>query len=849
MSADRSSAEQKTVLDDVVRLLDISIDINTRMDDVAFCKEDGNEIIYAFDENIFEVFIDPSLHQFSVVSFHDQIWSPNSKGGERQFQDRANLLAAESLLAGDLPGAADDSFFMTGSHQRELGARLERHSKDIARYSKDDYQKVAQEVRWKAELIDALDGQKPSQKIFGQFSDRWLDRDEKLVAEKSGSRIGSLLRHARVLSSMFVKSRRSERIEQLNRIVTLGIANRLRSLEDHFEIKADHDLIRSTSDWMQRLLDERDRRGGNVKRSKAGFSVDASSISIIQWISDNLLKANQRIVLVTGDRLLYDAYRRWYCDEAAFENIQRKFVLRRLSQFSPVMSTDELVVEQDMEAATRIERVNLAEEIRSTVEVSLLPFNLSLLRENLVNHQLDAIVRARHNMVLQYQQDAPSENVAIGYFVRKLNASYFTDHRVKIKLIKDLWRKIERMTISVYYATLVDRLRFRDRVFSGEKFADVKTEEEFESALQQVISTTADDLFNRLAEKEVPNALNFLEDLKAKSFINTRRSPKSIWFKGRDGQSVAEQISKWKKAESKDTELLNQVWGSEGFVPYDVFGLAAAFALFSHGWKEAQNFSNLAIRSGHAHGADNEKLVELEYMSCLAKRFLFADDPINFPLTKADGQHDAISRVTRLEETFADVTEAMEEAKAACNDIAEIHHRSLVLCRLGLERSSLDLMHLVSLLGVKDRAKDKKALATRIDESVARLLRIQTMLVECNDPRKVDLQEQIDGTFAAAFVISFIATGKTLDKKYLKSDLMNRLGVAIADLGEGDRPSYYLLTVLYAASHLIEHGPNKQFAEHIAQAVKHGETENRRIRFDDFFQVQITDALRNAKLI
>ncbi len=849
MSADPSSAEQKVVLDDLIRLLDISIDINTRMDDVAFGKEDGNEIIYVFDENIFEVFIDPSLHQFSVVSFHDQNWAPTSKSGERQFQDRANLLASESLLAGDLPGAIDDLFFMTGPHQKELGSRLERHSKDIARYSQEDYRKVAQEVRWKAELIDALDSGSPSESIFDQFSDRWLDRDEKLVSEKKGNRIGSLLRYARLLSSMFVKSKHSERIEQLNRIVTLGISSRLGSLEDRFDVKPDQDLIRSTSDWMQRLLDERDRRGGKAKRSKAGFSLDASSISIIQWISDNLLHAKQRIVLVTGDRLLYDVYRRWYCEEAALENIQRKFVLRRLSQFSPVMSTDELDSQHQSEQSFGLKTPNLAEEIRSTVEVSLLPFNLSLLRKNLASHQLDAIVRARHNMVLQYQQNSPSENVAIDYFIRNLNASYFADHKVKIKIIKDLWRKIERITISVYYENLVDRLRYRDRVFSGEKFAGVKTEEEYEAALQQVISSTADDLFNRLAEKEIPNALNFLEDLKARSFINTRRSPKSIWFQGRDGRSVTEQIGKWRKSESKNIGLLSEVWGADGFVPYDVFGLAAAFALFSHGWKEAQNFSSLAIRSGHAHGAGNEKLVEIEYMSCLAKRFLFADDPINFPHSKSDAPHDAVSRVTRLEETFSDVAGAMEEAKTACYEIADVHRKSLALCRLSLERSSLDLMHLVSLLGVNKGTNDKKGLEKRIDGSVARLLRVQNMLLECNDARKTDLQEQIDGTLAAAYVISFIATGKTLNEKCLGSNLMDRLKVAAGSLGDGDRPSYYLLTVLYAATQLIQHGPNQEFADHIAKAVKHGKTEVRRIRFDGFFEAQITDALRTAKLI
>ena len=76
---------------------------------------------------------------------------------------------------------------------------------------------------------------------------------------------------------------------------------------------------------------------------------------------------------------------------------------------------------------------------------------------------------------------------------------------------------------------------------------------------------------------------------------------------------------------------MERLWGSDGFVPYDVFGLAAAFALFSHGWLEAERFASLAIRSGHAHDAPQVKTVELEYMNCLAKRFLFADSKLHFP--------------------------------------------------------------------------------------------------------------------------------------------------------------------------------------------------------------------------
>ncbi|MEH6477966.1 MAG: hypothetical protein V7727_19905 [Sneathiella sp.] len=219
------------------------------------------------------------------------------------------------------------------------------------------------------------------------------------------------------------------------------------------------------------------------------------------------------------------------------------------------------------------------QDILSTVEVSLLPFNLSLLRGNLAEHRKDAILRARHDLILQYQRETHNPNMAFAYFVSLLKPNYFKDQATNLKQIRRLWRKIERFTIGSYYSSLFSRLYFRDQVFSPDKFFGMDSEEELEGAIGKVISYTTDDLFNRLAERSIPVAIEFFRELKSDAFINTRRAPRSIWFENDDGLQIGEQIQEWQWVE--DDDLLERVWGKKGFIPYDVFGMAAAFALFT----------------------------------------------------------------------------------------------------------------------------------------------------------------------------------------------------------------------------------------------------------------------------
>ncbi|GLQ29168.1 hypothetical protein [Sulfitobacter pacificus] len=845
------STQREEVLEGVIRLLDISIDINKRIEDLEFSKKPGAEIFYVFDENVFELFIDPSKDRFRVTSFFDSYWLRKTDRRNRRFIEQARLLAAETVLTGVLPGAVNNRIYMSGWHQRELAGRLEKIQEAMRQPSSSQLSILAKEIRQKAEVRQSLDDWSAPSEVVKRFLDLYIAADEEIVSSEGGVDAAIRLRNSRVLANLFATCSRSEQIEQLNRIAQRGIGDRIASIEARFGINTMQEISQSARQWQDRLLKEAQRvsemSGRSTKRGKGGFVWDANCLALLQWISSNKLRENQRIVFVTGDELLYSAYRRWYCDIGERRNKSDEFLLRRISQYSPVLSTDEFELKSGAVREQRSEATRLVSDILMTVEVSLLPFNLSLLhRENLEESSRNAIFRARHDLVLRYLARKPDTDDALAYFERRLQPIYFERQSDKLEEIRALWRTIERLTVAAYHDTLRGRLEFRDRVFNDRDIPGDADNVELESAIGRVISETATDLFNRLAERWVPAAVQFLEDLKSDEIISTRRAPKSIWYKGSDGSFIANRILQWKLTEDNGSGLIEVIWGSEGrFKPYDVFGLAAAFALYSHGWAEAENFSDLAIRSGFAYGADQETLIELQYIRCVARRFVFADERSFYEI----GGDAGASRRMLMDELHAKAIEALAKSKELCRSVDDVHYRSLLLSRLGLESASLDLMLLAisyqADFGSERRSGDRQLL----ERSFERLERVGKLLDSCEDGRRVDLLEQFDGTLAAAVCVDFLLNGAGAKTRKLSDELAARLvSIGKCEPHDPDR-SFHLLTVLYASARLIRSGSDANCSSAIRQAIENGKGEFRRLAFDRSMERCVVQALDRGGLI
>ncbi|MEH6477967.1 MAG: hypothetical protein V7727_19910 [Sneathiella sp.] len=235
-------------------------------------------------------------------------------------------------------------------------------------------------------------------------------------------------------------------------------------------------------------------------------------------------------------------------------------------------------------------------------------------------------------------------------------------------------------------------------------------------------------------------------------------------------------------------------------------------------------------------------------MNCLAKRFLFADNRINFPLQKKEVEGDEIGRLTNLQENYEEVTEAIENAKISCEKLDDEDYRSLSLSRLALERASLDLMYVVSLMGIKE-APGNQYNREIVSNSIARLERVENLLQECSDDRKSDLVEQIEGTVAASLVVQYMIDGSVNSKKLYGETLYSRLHSALNCSDGASNHSYLLLTILYAAGKIISDGPQEVCSEAIAKAIKGPATKHRRLRFDKYLQARVLSMLEKNKLI
>ena len=79
-------------------------------------------------------------------------------------------------------------------------------------------------------------------------------------------------------------------------------------------------------------------RNKKILRSPTSIWNDARSIALIEWLSTQL-PSSERMVFVTGDQTLFDAYRRAYEDSGYRQNRKRAFFLRRVTQYSPNVFT------------------------------------------------------------------------------------------------------------------------------------------------------------------------------------------------------------------------------------------------------------------------------------------------------------------------------------------------------------------------------------------------------------------------------------------------------------------------------------------------------------------------------
>lgn len=371
---------RKSILNRLARLVERSRILELNRSDAAFLER-GGEIFYVLDTNAVQAFLKPSYRPRWIRLFHDTDWDPRASEAEVDYEKlcdevgaAASLLATEFIL-GSEPGGDRKHILMTVEHLAELEIQIGHFLEDL-----DELEKVN----------PRLDMERTIKRILEIAELRSLDLPEAMKRIEADTLfippVGILdpaisagdkeaLRKSYIISAVcraLATDRLLEPFDQIERLARGDLAGRIRPLEGQFVTTAEEEeqIAEQARFWLGQLQKEMAMRGDRKgPRKPAALPADAKALAYVSWVSREALAPGQRIVFVTGDRLILDAYRRWFVESEEVGS----FVARPLAQFAPQYNLSDVGVAGPGLRAP-------FERTREAVESATFPVILELLR-------------------------------------------------------------------------------------------------------------------------------------------------------------------------------------------------------------------------------------------------------------------------------------------------------------------------------------------------------------------------------------------------------------------------------------------------------------------------------------
>ncbi len=621
---DNQRTETEATLAQILRLLDLNIDIEQNRDDAEFGLS-GREFVYVFDENIFELFFEPNRWGYVVSSFYAKEWaSPEQRSSSvwRSFEAQSALIASEYLLSEELPGARRQLLYLTPWHRRELAARVVSLTTDISDNARANIDKVVKEINQKKQLLRAFD-QGPSATTPLPHLDQFLKED--LAELRAVTKEETPLRRfqlARLAAKALATSVFSEPLDQLRRVVASPLVDRLRTLNQDFSPRSDEvdEIQIDARMWYYRLKQEIASSKFATSRDRTDRAIwsDAQSMALVRWAATKRARDDQRVVLITGDIPLYNCYRRWYQElNPESKEYYEPFFLRRAAQYAPIFNLSGSRNDMSTPSALKQEARKLFEIITGAVEVALLPFNLSRLRMRSTDHD-PGMHRGRHHLALKrFDQDKLAGDRSLIFFTQRLPKDWFGQRKDSILEIGSLWQRIERMAIGAFYEHITKRIEDDRRLFGGA--LNLSGGPEAGGLLANYISGVLDSLLTQSLDMWVPLAQEFIKDLALPNHDMRGRAPATIWYESPSGDDLGSMFSEFRSSQQAEIDLKNYK-----DQPEVVFVVASAAAVYAQDWYNAEKFAALAQRA-NANSKSTELahngIFELKFLSALTTRF------------------------------------------------------------------------------------------------------------------------------------------------------------------------------------------------------------------------------------
>lgn len=616
---------QRRVLKRFSRLLDLNADLDRNGDDTRFSGKMTHGAPFAgtnhyvFDENAFELLINPLVAWRYCANFYAEDWGPVEVEGQ-SYSAEAGLIAAEYLFSGQLPGMVPDApIFITEWHYFQLKKRLQTlrgqlFKKARALKGNSIAETYVNEFAFQAQLEETLSTDALLERALSLASDVTRDDLRRFMGLANNAETALRFVEARNLATRLVADQVVEPLHQLDRVYTEMLA-KVRPLSAHFipQEKDRSALKIKIEQWTETLFDTH-KKADNKRRIES----DAQSIAYIHWIAERRLKRDERIMLVTGDSALYEAYSSWHLRQPAGE----AFLMRRINQFAPLLNPHDAPNDfQDGE----IDGYQLFSSLRRAMDAPLVSFNVKRWEQREGRAYLANLLRTA---------EAPERDAGVLFFTRNMTTEWWEQRDATFEELREQWREAERFAIGASSPILATRAERRAAFVTH-----IGTAPDSLGAFTEYLSQLLDEIAQKGIQSDFPDAVAFVVNGLLSNIPNIPRAPLDIGLRIPSPDSIepigpeyrlTDIIERWLGGESEIISLVDPSKNSKLLDRLDiVYIVAAALAIRSENWADADRFAENAVtaaelleRNNH-EGVSSTKL-EAFYLSALSKRFIIA---------------------------------------------------------------------------------------------------------------------------------------------------------------------------------------------------------------------------------
>ncbi|MDF7776293.1 hypothetical protein P1X14_13640 [Sphingomonas sp. AOB5] len=626
MTPESASAALQNLVRKLGYLIEITRIVDRNAEDGTFHSNLDGEIIYVFDTNVVQMFLQPDrVPSFSEV-FHTEVLRthPSQRDHDREINQQGCLLAAEYLMSGELPGQHEDGrWYMSRLHHRETQAQIEylqeRIRENGARIDTDLI--LRKRTSEDLELLNAAlkvdlgdrDG------IMGlarqlDMSMAALDELRQMPPDKFRERAAGI--QSRAACRILAREQVFQPLRQLRRFHTPQIAGAVRSLESLLNVNAD-DMItinREAESWRATLSTALLRRSRSASRTRDSVTADCQTLALISWASRQPRNQHRRFVFVTGDRVLLDAYRHHHVTDSQ----RRPFLLRPINHFAPMFNP--------RSAKSFLPKRDLAfRRLRQALEGAMVALNLALLSGDKSEYRL----RARDHFSVQVELEIEQiSEILQRYFPMFRDENWVSQQSAGFSVLIDELRAIEPLFLEAYPAFIAARL---DR-----------TRDSFNSAHDADVGEALGDKVARGLTEAVKAGFQFslpmmqyaiedqLEELRSRERIDGERAViatrLSFVTDGDELLNFNQEIDKLRHAQADELPRILQPLSSR------IFTIAALLAFRLESWKDAARYASLAVSASEHRvqqaieqsNAEWDDRYEHLYLEAVAIRFRLA---------------------------------------------------------------------------------------------------------------------------------------------------------------------------------------------------------------------------------